>query len=108
VLSKDDVEFTAIILEKGEPVNHVLHAILTFFTLIWGIVWLVIVASAKGDKKFKISMDENGNIKRIPVGNHTDNNDKDDDDTSGSVRSTGARRSSGMSIAARASGAGII
>jgi hypothetical protein len=107
VLSKDDVEFTAIILEKGEPVNHILHGIVTLLTLIWAIVWLVIVASAEEDKKFKLSVDENGNVKRVPVGDNTNHNDKNDNNNgSNGYRTVG--RSSGMSIAARASGAGII
>lgn len=67
VLSKDDVEFTAIILEKGEPVNHVLHAILTFFTLIWGIVWLILISSAKEDMKFRMIVDEKGVVSKYLV-----------------------------------------
>jgi hypothetical protein len=67
VLSKDDVEFTAIILEKGEPVNHVLHAIFTFFTLIWGIVWLILISSAKEDMKFRMIVDEKGVVSKYLV-----------------------------------------
>lgn len=39
---------TQAIMARGEPVNHVLHAILTIFTcLLWGIVWIAIAASNK-------------------------------------------------------------
>lgn len=107
ILSKDELKFTAIILEKAKPINHVLHGIITLLTLIWAIVWLIIVASAEEDKKFKLSIDENGNVKRVLVSDNTNHNDKNDNDnSSGGYRRVG--RSSGMSIAARASGAGII
>ncbi|MGW1563781.1 hypothetical protein ACWCQ1_46055 [Streptomyces sp. NPDC002144] len=39
------------VMARGEPVNHVLHAILTVFTcLLWGIVWLVLIASNKQER----------------------------------------------------------
>jgi hypothetical protein len=54
-------DFQAVLL-VGRPVNHVLHAILTFFTcLTWGIVWIVL-AIAGGEKRELLTVDEFGNI----------------------------------------------
>lgn len=53
--------YQAILIE-GQPVNHVLHAILTLGTCgIWGIVWAVLAATG-GEKRHLISVDEYGNV----------------------------------------------
>ena len=54
-------EFQAVLVE-GQPVNHVLHAILTIFTcLLWGIVWAIIAATG-GEKRQMVVVDEFGNV----------------------------------------------
>lgn len=56
------------ILVEGQPVNHVLHAILTLATCgIWGIVWAVIAATG-GEKRHLITVDEYGNVTHQRLG----------------------------------------
>ena len=42
-------------------VNHVLHAILTLFTLVWGIVWIIIGVNG-GEHRSLVSVDAFGNV----------------------------------------------
>jgi hypothetical protein len=59
--------YQAILLE-GQPVNHVLHAILTLGTCgLWGIVWAVLAATG-GQKRHLISVDEYGNVVHQQLG----------------------------------------
>lgn len=59
--------YQAILIE-GQPVNHVLHAILTLGTCgIWGIVWAVLAATG-GEKRHLISVDEYGNVVHQQLG----------------------------------------
>lgn len=54
-------DFQAVLV-FGKPVNHVLHLIITLVTcLIWGIVWIVLVASA-GESRKMIEIDAYGNV----------------------------------------------
>lgn len=56
------------ILVEGQPVNHVLHAILTLATcLLWGIVWAVLAVTG-GEKRHLISIDEYGNVLHQQLG----------------------------------------
>ena len=49
------------ILIRGRPVNHVLHLLLTFFTLsTWALVWLALVLFG-GEKREIVQVDEWGN-----------------------------------------------
>ena|SRR5687767_10074268 len=53
-------DFQAIVV-RGKPVNHVLHGVLTLFTLgVWGIVW-IILALTGGEKRQMLLVDEWGN-----------------------------------------------
>src|SRR3954453_6376687 len=50
------------VLVQGQRVNHLLPAILTFFTcMLWGIVWIVLAATG-GEKRFQLVVDEYGNV----------------------------------------------
>lgn len=54
-------EFQAVLVQ-GQPINHVLHAIITFFTCgLWGIVW-IILALTGGEKREMTVVDEFGNV----------------------------------------------
>lgn len=53
-------DFQAVIV-KGKKVNHVLHAILTVATCLWGIVWIALAASG-GETREMIVVDEFGNV----------------------------------------------
>lgn len=53
-------DFQAVLVE-GKPVNHVLHAILTVFTCLWGIVW-AIIAGTGGETRQMVIVDEFGNV----------------------------------------------
>jgi hypothetical protein len=53
-------DFQAIVV-RGKPVNHVLHGVLTLFTLgVWGIVW-IILALTGGENGQMLLVDEWGN-----------------------------------------------
>jgi hypothetical protein len=53
--------FQAVIV-YGRRVNHVLHAILTFFTcFLWGIVWLII-GSFGGERREVLQVDPHGDL----------------------------------------------
>jgi hypothetical protein len=53
-------EFQAVLVH-GERPNHVLHAIITFFTCgLWGIVWIVIALTG-GERRTMIVVDDYGN-----------------------------------------------
>ena len=54
-------DFQAVLV-KGKPCNHVLHAIITLFTLgLWAIAWIVF-AIAGGEKRSIVGVDEFGNV----------------------------------------------
>jgi hypothetical protein len=54
-------DFNAVLV-KGHRVNHVLHLILTFFTLgLWVFVWLGLVIFG-GEKRATANVDEFGNV----------------------------------------------
>jgi hypothetical protein len=54
-------EYQAV-LSTGQPVNHILHLLITIFTCgIWGLVWLVLVVTG-GVKRHLLQVDEWGNV----------------------------------------------
>lgn len=54
-------EFDAVIA-NGQPINHTLHAIVTFCTCgIWGLVWIVLALTG-GVKRSMASVDEYGYV----------------------------------------------
>lgn len=60
-------EFQAVMVE-GQPVNHVLHAIITIFSCgLWGIVW-IILAITGGEKREMVVVDEFGNVQLQKLG----------------------------------------
>ena len=53
-------DFQAVLL-RGHGVNHVLHLLITFFTVgLWGIVWIALVLLG-GEKRQVAQVDEWGN-----------------------------------------------
>ncbi|MHB1323521.1 MAG: hypothetical protein ACYCXZ_04140 [Coriobacteriia bacterium] len=59
-------EFSAVMV-VGKPVNHLLHAIVTLFSVgVWGIVWIVLAITG-GEKRTMVSVDEFGNILKQKV-----------------------------------------
>lgn len=60
-------EFQAVLVE-GQPVNHVLHAIVTIFSCgLWGIVWIILAVTG-GEKREMIIVDEFGNVQLQKLG----------------------------------------
>jgi hypothetical protein len=60
-------DFQAVMVE-GQPVNHVLHAIVTLFSCgLWGIVW-IILAITGGEKREMVVVDEFGNVQLQKLG----------------------------------------
>ncbi|MFY9487613.1 MAG: DUF2510 domain-containing protein [Solirubrobacterales bacterium] len=53
-------DFQAVVV-KGQKVNHVLHAIVTLFTCVWGIAWIVFAING-GESREMIVVDEFGNV----------------------------------------------
>lgn len=58
VLRQDD---ESVIVAVRRPVSHVLHAILTLLTGVWGIVWIVNVLS-RSDDRMRLRVDPWGNV----------------------------------------------
>ena len=53
-------DFQAVLL-RGHSVNHILHLLITFFTVgFWGIVWIALVLIG-GEKRQVAQVDEWGN-----------------------------------------------
>ena len=52
-------DFQAVVV-YGRRVNHLLHGLLTLFTLVWGIAWIIIAATG-GEQRNIVSVDEFGN-----------------------------------------------
>ena len=53
---------TMAVVVNGKPVNHILHLILSVFSLgLWLIPWLIMVV-AGGERRTMISVDEFGNV----------------------------------------------
>ncbi|MFH9198827.1 hypothetical protein ACH4KO_22305 [Streptomyces anulatus] len=51
-----------VVLVRGQPVNHVLHAFLTVFScLVWGIVWAV-VALVNRVERVALTVDAQGRV----------------------------------------------
>jgi Protein of unknown function (DUF2510) len=60
-------DFQAVMVE-GQPVNHVLHAIITIFSCgLWGIAW-IILAITGGEKRAMVVVDEFGNVQLQKLG----------------------------------------
>jgi hypothetical protein len=54
-------DFQAVLL-TGQPVNHVLHLLISIFTCgIWGIVWLILFLTG-GVKRHLVQVDEYGHV----------------------------------------------
>jgi hypothetical protein len=58
----ETVDGPRAIISMGEPVNHVLHVLLTVFTCgLWLPIWLLLIALG-GVKRRHIHIDEYGNL----------------------------------------------
>ncbi|MER6203748.1 hypothetical protein ABT234_41155 [Streptomyces sp. NPDC001586] len=56
---------TQAVLVRGQPVNHVLHAILTVFTcLLWGIVWIALVVGNRVER-VALTVDGDGQVQAV-------------------------------------------
>ncbi|WP_418602484.1 DUF2510 domain-containing protein [Mycolicibacterium sp. SCSIO 43805] len=59
---------TAASVVMGQPVNHVVHVLLTLFLCgLWAPVWLFIAAT-NGEKYFTVTVDEYGTVQWISAG----------------------------------------
>ncbi|MFE6840440.1 hypothetical protein ACFVFI_37170 [Streptomyces sp. NPDC057705] len=53
---------TQAVLVRGQPVNHVLHAILTVFTcLLWGVVWIALAIGNRVER-VALTVDHDGQV----------------------------------------------
>ena len=56
-----------VVFSRGQPVNHVLHAIMTFATFgLWALVW-IIVAWRGGEQWTAMTVDEGGQLRFAEV-----------------------------------------
>jgi hypothetical protein len=61
---ESQTDLAAVLVKKRHPPNHLLHLLLTIFTLgLWGIVWLIATLTA-GEKRVALTIDEHGRIKK--------------------------------------------
>ena len=61
---------SSAVIVRGNRVNHILHLLLTVFTLgLWVIVWLIMSASG-GERRRVVSADQYGNVstQEVPRG----------------------------------------
>ena len=60
IVERNDHEFYAVLSYPGQNINHTVHAILTVFTcLVWGIVWLLVHAGRRKERRLRIRVDSN-------------------------------------------------
>ncbi|WP_329307373.1 hypothetical protein OG322_33535 [Streptomyces sp. NBC_01260] len=53
---------TQVVMVRGRPLNHVLHAVLTVFScFVWGVVWLVLGVTNKVER-IALTVDAMGDI----------------------------------------------
>ena len=54
-------DYQAIVAD-GTPVNHILHLILSLFTVgLWSVIWMLDISFHKETKEF-VKVDSNGNV----------------------------------------------
>lgn len=59
---------TSALLLKVDPVNHVLHLLVTALTCgVWAVVWILVTASARV-RTFRLAVDEFGIVQRSDLG----------------------------------------
>jgi len=59
---------TSAVVVTGQKVNHVLHLLISLFTVgLWVIVWIV-MASKGGERRTLLTVDENGEVRRSAPG----------------------------------------
>lgn len=55
--------FEFVVVRPPDPVNHILHLILSIFTAgLWLFVWLFLVIDARGEQRHVVSVDEAGGV----------------------------------------------
>ena len=62
VADRNDVALIAVLVKPAEKVNHVLHLIITIFTCVWAIVWIVLSINAAKEHRVRITLDRDGNL----------------------------------------------
>ncbi len=68
IVDKNESSLTVVLKKEADKVNHTLHAILTLFTCVWGIVWAIKASQAKKEIRIRASFDSNGNLVEEKVG----------------------------------------
>jgi len=53
-------EYQAVLV-TGHRVNHVLHGLLTLFTVVWGFVWIYVAATG-GEERILVEVDQYGTV----------------------------------------------
>ena len=59
---ESQLDWSVILVRKGQEVNHVLHGILTVLTCVWGIVWAVLASRATKEERYMLTVDGFGNV----------------------------------------------
>jgi hypothetical protein len=58
---------TSVVIVRGNRVNHILHLLITIFTIgLWVIVWILLAASG-GEKRRLMTVDDYGNVSQRAV-----------------------------------------
>lgn len=68
IVDKNESSLTVVLKKQAEKVNHTLHAILTFVTCVWGIVWIIKASQSKKEIRIRASFDSNGNLVEEKLG----------------------------------------
>jgi len=67
VVDRNDTDCSAVLDLPNKKINHVLHFLITLFTCVWGIVWIIMAANAGKDLRLRVSIDTFGNMLEEPV-----------------------------------------
>ena len=63
VESRDDASCRAVIVIPQEKPNHILHLLLSVFTMgLWLIIWFFSIVGARGERRFAIEVNDAGQI----------------------------------------------
>jgi hypothetical protein len=62
VVAENEPDVWAVLHLPGKRVNHTLHALVTVFTVWWGLVWLIMYFRRQKEQQVRVSIDGYGNV----------------------------------------------
>ena len=62
IMDKNSSNHSATLKKDAPKFSHTLHAILTFCTCVWGIVWIIKWNGREQESRIRVSFDSSGNL----------------------------------------------